>query len=1104
MNADSLCTALASLSVANEPLVFNVTDVFAEDNTDSGSYLIKLFGRTADDRTVTVNVTDYTPHFYVQLGEHLYHVFDNWAKKSLGGLKKCNPLRRKTFWGFTNDEERPFVQLVFRSLRCMRNASATLLKGVSIPGVTVGKETVRTYESNIEPFLRFLHRSDISPCAWVRVEGGYQVSPFPSNTNVNVTVQWTGVHPHAQAPGLAPLRVASFDIECMSYDGEFPVAVRDVRMLAQQVVDHIGSDLENVPARLVNYVVSRFEAGQTIAKGLTREEAVAALRAPTCALVRMRNDIAAVAMTDDIDALARKLKLVLPPLEGDPIIQIGTTVHKYGQRDVYKRHIFVLGTCSPIPNVVVHEFESEAEMLREWSRFIVALDPDVMLGYNIFGFDMTYMYDRAVELGCEREVSKLGRVRGRVCPFVTKMLSSSALGDNLLKYWDIEGRVVIDLMKLVQRDHRLDSYKLDNVAQHFLGDRKDDVSPHEIFKLHLGDADDRARIARYCVQDCELLNRLCVKLEVIANNAGMANVCCVPLSWIFMRGQGVKIFSLVARQCKEDGYLVPVVKAAGAFGVPNPDDGYEGAIVLDPVPGMYMDTAIAVFDYASLYPSSMISENISHDTIVLDDKYRDLPGVEYVDITYEETGGPKVCRFAQNRKGVLPRILEHLLTQRKRTRRRVAMQAFDIEGGRELLGFEEAGDDASVLRVRLEDGGVEEVPRTSVLGSRPAFDEFERAVLDGLQLAYKVTANSLYGQVGARTSPLYLKDLAASTTATGRAMILKAKDFIEREAGGRVIYGDTDSVFVAVDGAGDAEGLVARAMEFGSETAARFRPLLKRPHELEFEKVFYPFIILSKKRYVGNVYEDSPDRFKQKSMGIVLKRRDNAHIVKTVYGGCIDILMNERNLSHAVTFLQDNLTRLTAGDFPLEELVITKSLRASYKDPERIAHKVLAERIGERDPGNKPQVNDRIPFVYIQSDDKKALQGDRIETPTYVTQAGLQPDYKFYITNQLMKPLQQLFGLVVERLPGYSHAPDYWGVVRAKLEADGLAGDKLADKVATLRENEVERLLFEPVLIGLGDKPRRRRAVLPAPAAPAPARKPRARKAAAAKPDDAQ
>ena len=132
---------------------------------------------------------------------------------------------------------------------------------------------------------------------------------------------------------------------------------------------------------------------------------------------------------------------------------------------------------------------------------------------------------------------------------------------------------------------------------------------------------------------------------MLANNAGMANVCLVPLSFIFMRGQGVKIFSLVAKRCRDEGFLIPTRARVGDNDEPEDEQGYEGAIVLEPQTGMYLDDPVSVLDYNSLYPSSMISHNLSHDSIVIDEaRYGNIPGARYVTVEYDKyagTGGEK-------------------------------------------------------------------------------------------------------------------------------------------------------------------------------------------------------------------------------------------------------------------------------------------------------------------------------------------------------------------------------------------------------------------------------------------------------------------------------
>jgi len=309
-------------------------------------------------------------------------------------------------------------------------------------------------------------------------------------------------------------------------------------------------------------------------------------------------------------------------------------------------------------------------------------------------------------------------------------------------------------------------------------------------------------------------------------------------------------------------------------------------------------------------------------------------------------------------------------------------------------------------------------------------------ILDKRQLGYKVTANSLYGQCGARTSTFFEQDVAASTTATGRMMIIYAKRIIEEVYGDRIyetkygnvkcraeyVYGDTDSVFFTfnLENPETKEKIRGKpalemTIEIAQDAAELCTSYLKPPMALAYEKTLMPFILLSKKRYVGMLYEEDPNKGKLKYMGLVLKRRDNCDLVKDIYGGVLQKLMNNTSIQPAIDFLYDSLNDLISGKVSMDKLTITKSLRSDYKNPQQIAHRVLADRIAQRDPGNKPKPGDRMPYVFIVNP-KASLQGEKIETPQFVLENSLKIDYTYYITNQLMKPLQQLFGLAIEQI----------------------------------------------------------------------------------------
>ena len=833
-----------------------------------------------------------------------------------------------------------------------------------------------------------------------------------------------------------------------------------------------------------------------------------------------------IQMTNDV------LTLLFPQLEGDKVTVIGSTFLRYGETIPYFNHCLVLGTCDPVDNVEIQSVATEKDLLLGWAALIQRENPDIIIGYNIFGFDYEFMFRRSQELACEREFLSLSRKIGDVCinetrdPETDKLVSAIessklviASGEYDLRYFKMLGRLQIDMYAYFRRDFNLSSYKLDDVAGEFISDdvkaivcaehpefgqvtqlhsknlmglgvgdfihieissftsnyykngqkfkvlaidkgsgqggcniitiagheqistvkpvkwtmAKDDITPQDIFRLADRDASGRAIVAKYCIQDCNLVHHLMNKIDVLTGYIEMANICSVPISFLVFRGQGIKLTSFVAKKCMEKNTLMPDIEKTGDA------EGYEGAIVLPPKCGMYMDNPVACVDYSSLYPSSMISQNYSHDSKVWSKEYDltgklvavtgernktgvfiydNLPGYHYIDMEFdtfkyirktptskaEKTKvGTLVCRWAQfpdNKKGIMPAILEELLKARSDTRKMIKTES----------------------------------------------DPFMQNILDKRQLGYKVTANSLYGQCGSRTSTFYEKDVAAATTATGRQMIIYAKTMIEEvykdsiyetakygpvRTRSEYVYGDTDSVFFTfnLEHPETGEKIVGKpalemTIELAQEAAKLCSQWLKHPMELSYEKTLMPFILLSKKRYVGMLYETNPDKGKLKFMGLSIKRRDSCDYLKDVYGGILNMLMDTsspNSIKSAIDFLNQSMLDLVEGRIPMDKLMITKALRGYYKNPNSIGHNVLANRIGKRDPGNKPKPGDRMKFVFVVNQSPKALMGDKIETPEFIIENKLRVDYNHYITNQLMKPLQQLFGLALVQIWEYQN-----------------------------------------------------------------------------------
>lgn len=530
----------------------------------------------------------------------------------------------------------------------------------------------------------------------------------------------------------------------------------------------------------------------------------------------------------DIECAGRKG--VFPEANQDPVIQIANVVTRYGESKPFVRNVFSLGTCSLIVNTrIFDEFQDEAEMLLAWRNFLEKVDPDVIIGYNIANFDFPYLLDRANHLKCHK------------FPFWTRLLkvksqakdtnfSSKQMGNRDTKATNTNGRLQLDLLQLVQRDHQLRSYTLNSVCAHFLNEQKEDVHHTMITELYNGTPESRRRLAVYCLKDAFLPQRLMDKLMCLVNYTEMARVTGVPFNYLLARGQQVKFISQLFRKALEQHLVIPNLKSDTT------DEQYEGATVIEPTRGYYA-VPIATLDFASLYPSIIQAHNLCYTTLLNKTSVEKLRLVK--DEDYIVTPNGDMFCTSKVRKGLLTQILEELLGARKRAKKELAIET----------------------------------------------DPFKKAVLNGRQLALKVSANSVYGITGATVGKLPCLAIASSTTSYGRQMIEKTKEEVEARytiANGysydaQVIYGDTDSVMVRF-GPKDLE----EAMRLGEDAANYVSSKFIKPIKLEFEKIYFPYLLINKKRYAG-LYWTNPVKYdKMDSKGIETVRRDNCRLVQNV------------------------------------------------------------------------------------------------------------------------------------------------------------------------------------------------------------------------------
>ena len=651
-------------------------------------------------------------------------------------------------------------------------------------------------------------------------------------------------------------------------------------------------------------------------------------------------------MSFDIECYSSTGAFPDPKNPHDVVFQIGMTTKEFGREGFLDRKCLCLKqTAGPD----VECFETEKELLKAFEKYLIKIDPDIITGWNIFGFDLEFLIIRAT-IHCGLN-PVWGRIRGEVAALVEKNLSSSALGNNELKMVPMKGRYVFDLFQDVKREHKLESYSLNNVSKHFLKDQKNDMPVKEIFSRYKdGDPVKLGEVAEYCIKDTELPHALMAKLCQIQNVVEMAKACWVPLAFLSERGQQIKVFSQMAKKARELNFVIPT------FRRPNgpTDEQYQGATVLEAQTGAYY-TPITALDFASLYPSIMCAENLCYSTLVMNSKYDNLPGVKY------EQFGPH--RFAQGVDSLLPVILMDLKAYRKKAKK---------------------------LMAQAEGTPME-------------------AVYNGQQLAYKISMNSIYGFTGASKGMLPCVAIASTVTMRGRQMIEETKNYVEKHfPGAKVRYGDTDSVMVEFDVQGrKGQEAIDYSWQQGELAAEQCTKLFKAPNDLELEKVYCPYFLYSKKRYAAKMYEKNKVgdiAFKKIDVkGLQVVRRDSCPFVRETLKKLLEMVLESSDPNPVITAAREAAKTLIQGKVPIEKLLMSKQLAAEYKVPQ--PHTAVRDKVRARAPGSEPQQGDRVAFVIVKGDGKMY---EKAEDPAWVREKNVPLDFQYYFTNQFKKPVQDL------------------------------------------------------------------------------------------------
>lgn len=625
----------------------------------------------------------------------------------------------------------------------------------------------------------------------------------------------------------------------------------------------------------------------------------------------------------------------------DKTFQIGVTIMdppKGEKPKTYTKYLFSMGPKFTLEDAKVINCKTEADLYIAFAEFIVEQDPDVIIGFNILGWDIPYMIDRCKRsfCNCIDKFSKFGCIEGVKAKETIISWSSSAYGKQEFTFLNAEGRLFIDMLPYIKKNYKLPNYRLETICEEFLKNtNKDPFKPKDIFKAFRDfTPESLATCGKYCVQDSYVVALLYEKLNTWFDLTESATTNRVPIFDMIAQGQQQKMYSQVYEYCYHNNMVVET----DAFRSSD-NEHYTGAFVSSPIKGLYKN--IIPLDFSSLYPSLIRAYNIDYSKMVTDPLIPDedchvMKWSEHKHCLcpYDTKKGEKapkdkdglekrVCaeynyRWLKHQvsgKGVIPILLETVLDARKRTRKVIEAYEGEIKVlkklllGDKFLGEEKdiyekilaVGDNISKI---IDDCELEEVEESgdimyahnfdstknygkdsaykSVLKARINHLEMMNNVLDMRQKAFKVNANSMYGAMGVRQGKLPFLPGAMSVTFMGRENILKVNKFVQERKNGKVIYNDTDSAYCYFPEFDDKP--IKELWKYVTDLVKEIKVLFPAPMSLEFEdKVYRKFLILTKKRYVALPVDIEGKGNKLFKRGIVLQRRDNCKLLREVY-----------------------------------------------------------------------------------------------------------------------------------------------------------------------------------------------------------------------------
>ncbi|MCD7446604.1 hypothetical protein HAX54_010796, partial [Datura stramonium] len=647
-------------------------------------------------------------------------------------------------------------------------------------------------------------------------------------------------------------------------------------------------------------------------------------------------------------------------------------------------------------------FSEERQIFIHFIKMINSFDPDIFMGWDIQGGSLGFLAERAAYLGIgllnkisrtpsegniasrDSEVGKLSDIFSEAAADPMFHEDATIIDDE----WGrthasgihVGGRIVLNIWRLMRGEVKLNLYTLEAVAEAVLR-RKVPYIPNKVLTNWFlsGPGRARYRCIGYFLERAKLNLQIMNQLDVVNRTSELARIFGIDFFSVLSRGSQYRVESMFLRLAHAQNY---VAISPGNQQVASQPAMECIPLVMEPKSGFYADPVV-VLDFQSLYPSMIIAYNLCFCTCLgkvtstkanilgvssyspdknvmpsLKDEILLTPnGVMYVP--------PRV------RKGVLPRLLEEILD----TRIMVKTAMKKLASGQQVL----------------------------------------HRIFNARQLALKLIANVTYGYTAAGFSGrMPCAELADSIVQCARRTLESAISFVNTNHrwNAKVIYGDTDSMFVLLEGRS-----IEEAFRIGHEIASEVTAMNPNPVTLKMEKVYDSCFLLTKKRYVGYSYENvdqSKPVFDAK--GIETVRRDTCGAVSKIMERSLRVFFEYRDIEKVKSYLVRQWKKIISGRVSLQDFVFAKEVRlgtysaqASSLPPAAI----VATKAMRVDPRAEPRYAERVPYVVVHGEPGARL-ADVVVDPLDVL--SIDSPYRlndiYYIKKQIIPALQRVFGLV--------------------------------------------------------------------------------------------